>query len=263
MIKALPLSNRRVLHLSGPDTVTFLQGLITNDVARVTDRTPIYAGMLTPQGKYLFDFLIFSDQSGGFYLDIDDSDLTDLQRRLMIYRLRANVEITDVSDGMQIWAFSDHNESIALDPRSSQLGGRAILDNAPKGTSEWAFDDYNDRRIKLGIPDAQNDMIRDKYFWLECGAERLNGVDFHKGCYVGQEQTARMKHRATIKKGLLPFQFSGKPPAKDSDILNGAGKVIGRLHSIGDTHAIGFVRFEKMDEALTADGVPLLAAVLE
>ncbi|UTW56449.1 folate-binding protein YgfZ [Kordiimonas sp. SCSIO 12610] len=263
--RGIKLENRSVLRLKGSDIHTFLQGLITNDVNRATTSDAVYAGLLTPQGKYLFDMIIIADNDD-LLLDIEHARKDDLVRRLTMYKLRADVDIIDESEALNVWAVVSDNEDysdiseapIFTDPRSSALGKRVITESA-LSVSAMSFEDYEKLRIQNTVPDASRDMKTEKYFWLETNADKLNGVDFDKGCYVGQELTARMKHRTSIKKSLVTLNSKEAPIAEGVAILNDAGKTIGETHSACGTTAIGFVRLEylKDDATFTADDVAI------
>ena len=201
-MKVLELIDRGVIRLSGKDSKDLLQGLITNDIERLNDDPALYAAILTPQGKYLFDFFITGD-GDDLLLDCEASRLADLTRRLMMYRLRAEVEISDISDSNKVYALWDSDQGYP-DPRHASMGRRLIAENAPQGDA-LTRETYEAKRLELGLPDASRDIAVDKNFILEANFKELNGVSFIKGCYVGQELTARMNHRTTVKKRLLPM----------------------------------------------------------
>ncbi len=247
-VKALKLNDRAIIKLTGMDTKDLLQGLITNDIRQLNPTHPIYAALLTPQGKYLADFIVY-ESDGAVMLDCEKSYASDLIRRLTMYRMRADVTLEDISDEVSVWALWG-SDDVTLDPRDEQLGGRVILASPPEAESLEA-QEYEEKRVSCGVPGGSLDLIRDKYFWLECGAERLGGVDFNKGCYIGQEQTARMKHRATLKKGIVSVLIEGSAQSGDP-IINGAGQKIGMLHTIAGPYALAFLRFEKADGKLQA-----------
>lgn len=177
------LKNRAVVKITGADAANFLQGLVTNDIKKVNANTSIYAAMLSPQGKYLFDFII----SDGFFVDIDSARAADFIKRLTMYKLRSAVEIslTDLA------VYSDEKNGLP-DPRNANLGSRLIAEkNLPE---DGSFGNYQLLCKKYKIPD-ENVLVPEKSYILKHGFEELNGVDFNKGCYVGQEVTARMKYR--------------------------------------------------------------------
>jgi len=256
----MKLENRSIVRLSGADTRSFLQGLITNDVMAVAPGHAVYAGLLTPQGKYLYDMIIMSD-GDDLLLDVEADRLGEILRRLMMYRLRAAVEITDESERLSVWAaFGDVPETgiSAPDPRAADLGTRMILPAGETPNSEpLPFADYETKRLSLGVPDGSRDMKVDKYFWLETAAERLNGVSFTKGCFIGQELTARMKHRTTLKKLLVPVMVAGGAPEPDTSIITASGKDAGDIRTGAGDHALAYLRIEYKDEPLSAAGKPI------
>ncbi len=245
----IPLSNRAILTLSGPDRRKFLQTLITNDVEKISGAAAIYAALLTAQGKYLHDFFI-TEVGESLFLDCERARLPDLFRRLMMYKLRANIDITDCRDKYDIVAsitgLSGGIISCA-DPRHARMGFRTILP-APENISTCRTTAPYDRfRLSLGLPDGSRDIEMDRTLILEANMEELNGVDFDKGCYVGQEVTARMKYRANLKKRLLPVRVDGPLPDPGTDIINEAGRKIGTIRSGLDNMAMGYFRLALME----------------
>lgn len=246
-IKTLHLERRGVLRLSGKDCRTLLQGLITNDLGKLGPGAPLYAALLTPQGKYLFDFFILED-GDDLLLDCEADLKEALIQRLTFYKLRADVTISDVSDEFQVYVFPANLEkwterSVYTDPRHAGMGFRAVLKRAPKGVEPWSFEDYEDLRLSLGIPDGAGDIEVDKRFILEANLAELNGVDFQKGCYVGQEMTARMNYRGTLKKRLLPATIAGPLPAPGTEFFLG-GKAAGHILSGQGNRVMTLARLE-------------------
>lgn len=253
---AIRLENRGIIALSGADVKTLLQGLITNDIGRLSKGRPIYAALLTPQGKYLHDFIIV--QAGdAIFLDCEAERRTDLIRRLTMYRLRAQADIADRTGDLAVLAIIHVNnlpshlpeDAIAYaDPRDPRLGYRIILPasrGADLGLPLGRMPDYEELRLKLGIPDASRDFQVDKTLILEGNLEQLNGVDFNKGCYVGQELTARMKYRGKVRKRLLAVTIEGPAPAPDTPVFDGA-KEIGVMRSSFGRIGIAFLRVEDL-----------------
>lgn len=240
------LADRGVLEIAGEDRRAFLQGLVSNDVTKVAPDRAIYAALLTAQGKFLHDFFIIAIGEA-FYLDSEAARLADLKRRLGMYKLRAKVTLTDASDRhMVAVSFGDgalksfglstergeavpFGDGVAyVDPRLADLGARllvpragsiASLEGAGFVTSDSAA--YDRLRLGLGVPDGSRDMAVDKAILLESGFDELNGVDWQKGCYIGQELTARTKYRALIKKRLMPVTIEGPLPAPGTPVMLG------------------------------------------
>ena len=185
------LIDRALIRLSGADVRGFLQGLVTNDV---NGPLPVWTGLLTPQGKTLFDFILWAD-GDDLLIDCEADQADGLMRRLTLYRLRRPISITR-EDGLAVHWSLDGSEG-AADPRLAPLGNRWIA--APGQPAVG----WHDHRRSLGVAEGIEDLGSDKYLWLECNADLLNGVSFTKGCYVGQENTARMNYRQKINRRLM------------------------------------------------------------
>tara|TARA_R110002096_G_scaffold432240_1_gene648696 strand:- start:118575 stop:119387 length:813 start_codon:yes stop_codon:yes gene_type:complete len=237
--------NRAIITLSGPERKKLLQGIITANIDQLKNGHGLYGALLSPQGKFLHDFFLYENDET-IYLDCERDRLADLFRRLLMYRLRSNVEIIDQSENYSVVTSSekidDHDLSFS-DPRHPEMGYRAIVKNHTSTNDEKT---YHARRIALGIPEGSNDFIVDKSTVLEGHFEQINGVDFEKGCYVGQEVTARMKYRGKIKKLMFPVTLSDTAPAFGSDIIDEKGNKIGDLRSHCDKYAIALFRIDKM-----------------
>ncbi len=256
--KLLHLENRAVIRVSGPDAKSFLQGLVTNDVESVSSDQAVYAAMLTPQGKFLFDMIIVAD-GDSLLLDIERTRKPDLFRRLMMYKLRANVDLVD--EALSVWAVFDGEAEQGVsytDPRHKALHLRVIAEETPvKDFEILPYEVYEERRIRHGVPDGSRDMAVEKYFWLETNAEKLNGVSFSKGCYVGQELTARMKHRTTLKKKIVPIKFEGFSPETGTLIETASGKKAGEVLTQSGLYALAYLRLEYLDDQLLVGDVAL------
>ena len=274
MAQAAFLDDRGVLSLDGPEAVDFLQGLVSNDVRRVAPDRAIYAALLSPQGKYLFDFLIL-EHEGRLLLDVEAARLPDLLRRLNMYRLRAKVAIADESQRLRVAAAFGPGALAALglggeagaarpfaggvaavDPRLAELGARLVL---PREGAEAALDGaglaradavaWDDWRLGLGVPDGSRDILVDKSFLLESNFEELNGVDFTKGCYVGQENTARSKYRGTVRKRIFRVEArEGELPPPGTPLTAG-GREIGTMRSGRGGRGLALVRLEELEAA--------------
>ena len=226
---------RRILRLKGKDTHGFLQGLVTNDVRKV-DNGLVYAAFLTPQGKYLADFFLLAD-GDDVLMDTDASQTDKLMQRLTMYILRANVQITPTELHVHR-GLSDRPDDGYIDPRNPNLGWRAYRSNeATVADIDWAA-----LQVQHTVPTSGIDLTPDTFI-LEAGFERLNGVDFRKGCYVGQEVTARMKHKTELRKGLAHVKITGDAKSGTPIIANdqAAGTLLSRA---GDT-AIAYLRFDR------------------
>lgn len=260
------LPHRALLRLNGEDTLSFLQGLVTNDVSHMHEGDVRYAAMLSPQGKFLHDFFIISWQ-GAIWIDCDATCIGDLQKRLTLYRLRSKVDIAPAQDMAVAVAWGEVTLAPATDmyifsdPRHVALGYRVIGMQAALGAigTTASRDVYESMRISLGIPDGAQDMVFDKSLLLEFGFEALGGVDFKKGCYVGQEVTARTKYRGQVKKALYQVSaLSGTLPAAGTEIRAGE-VVVGEMHSSIGGKGLALLRMAELDEAIKS-GIKLVAS---
>jgi tRNA-modifying protein YgfZ len=244
------LDDRAVIAVSGPEARDFLQGLITNDVQRVSNDALVYAALLTPQGKILFDFLI-GELNGMLVIDVPAGARDALAKRLSLYRLRTKVDITPRDDLAVAWSAGEAPARFARDPRHPALGFRAIVPraDAPSASGATAFQAL---RLKLGVPEGQ-DFGQDRMFALDSDLDELHGIAFDKGCYVGQELTARMKHRGTARKRLLPVAAKATLPGPDIPVAAG-GREVGTLQSVYDTQGFALLRLDRLEEL---DGSPL------
>lgn len=282
--KISTLRRRGVLKISGLEKKQFLQGLITNDIEKVSETNAVYAALLTPQGKFLFDFFIVQFNST-FYLDCERARAQDLNNKLKMYKLRADVEIENVSDQFEVIAFFGSDDKPAAlqalkapgqasvlgqsivyrDPRLAELGHRLIVPLEDKidiksllEAAEVDEQDYNEHRLQLGVPEGGLDIIPDKSFILESNFDELRGVDHKKGCYIGQEVTSRTKRKAELKKRILPIQFEGTRPSSGSTII-ADGIEIGSLVSVGEQSALALIRMDRAEKAIAAQ-TPLLVS---
>jgi folate-binding protein YgfZ len=266
------LEDRGVLAVSGPDRGSFLQGLVSNDVEKVAADRAAYAALLTAQGKYLHDFIMIAAREA-IWLDGEMARLADLKRRLSIYRLRAKVEIAERPDLAVAAVFGagacgalnlpekaaaarPFAAGVALvDPRLAALGARVMLpcDDirlalTGVGLAEADFAAYDRHRLALGIPDGSRDLVVEKSILLEAGFDELNGVDWQKGCYIGQELTARTKYRGLIKKRLFPVRIEGTAPARGT-IVTSDGKEVGEMRSSHDRLGLALLRLDAVAQA--------------
>ena len=239
---------RQIIEVTGPDRVGFLQGLVTNDVTRA----PVWAAMLTPQGKYLADFLIVP-QGDALLIDVDARLADDLVRRLSMYRLRSDAAIAPT--GMTVsCGTGPAPEGAITDPRHPALGWRLYGADGGDDGSDW-----DAIRVAHTIPETLVELIPNETFPLEAGFERLHGVDFRKGCYVGQEVTARMKHKAELRKGLRTVSVTGTAPP-GTPILMPDGREAGVLYTQSGGRGIAHLRLDRAGPGLTAGGATVDAS---
>ena len=226
------LEDRGILFIQGSDTKEFLQNLITNDINKVDEANSCFSSLLTPQGKYLFDFLVVKHKKG-YFIDCEKKQIEELFKQLNIYKLRSDIEILNLSNEFVVAAFSYEKfisfdeakdlpgntfkygeDPVFLDPRHKKLGGRLIINLEKLYLSLKKLDlkstnpeEYYKLSYELGIPQKNTEKLRNKLFGIECNFEELNGIDFKKGCYIGQEITSRIKLRNKLSKRLLPIQL--------------------------------------------------------
>ena len=241
------LEDRAFVALSGPEAIGFLQGLVTNDIRRVDTQSLLYAALLTPQGKVLFDFLIRRD-GDALYLDCAADARDALVKRLSLYRLRAKVEIVPRNDLVVAW--SDGAEaglSFVRDPRHPDLGYRAVARKIDRPL-EFGAAKFEELRRSRGVPEG-GDFGQDMMFALDADLDELGAISFDKGCYVGQELTARMKHRGTARKRLLPvFAKSEEALPAPGIPVTANGSEIGKLQSVKGPRGFALVRLDKLAE---------------
>ncbi|NNU81348.1 folate-binding protein YgfZ [Halovulum dunhuangense] len=254
MIEAFHATDRAVLRVAGPDHRKFLQDLVTNDIRQLS-RGAVYAALLTPQGKYLADFLIVPGGDESVLLDCDAAQAQDLARRLSMYRLRAKVTIEETAlRVVQLWGEGTPPEGAIADPRDASLGWRLYGPDPQALMAGLAPGDpvaWDALRIERGVPASGRDLVANDSYILESGFDRLNGVDFRKGCYVGQEVTARMRHKTELRKGLVRVRVEGAAPPPGTEILRD-GKRVGTLHSTANGIGLAHLRFDRMGEGMAA-----------
>lgn len=240
--------SRALLALSGPDTDDFLQGLITNDV-KALSAGPLYAAILSPQGKYLFDFI--AQRSGdAILLDIAGDQAAALLSRLNMYKLRAKVEV--VPSALVVMRGGGEAPAGAFaDPRSPLLGWRAYV--AANDSPALPAGYFDAARVEAVVPETGIELLSNDSYILEMGFERLNGVNFRKGCYVGQEVTARMQHKTELRKGLVRVQIGGVVPI-GSDLTRD-GRRIGQVYTQANGKALAYLRHDLAGLDMQAAGV--------
>jgi folate-binding protein YgfZ len=235
------LDDRAVLRIAGPEAREFLQGLLTNDV---TGPLPVYAGLLTAQGKTMFDMIVHDGGDGAVLLDVAATQVEALARRLSMYKLRRAVTI-ELND-LKVFARWGESGGEARDPRTALLGERWLASDA---VADATVADYDRHRMALGVPNSaeMSDLL-----WLETNADELHGVSFTKGCYVGQENTARMHHRDKLRRRLMPVRTSGG----DGAIMAGEREA-GDLRAAAGDLGIAYLRMEYAEAALTRGAEPV------
>ena len=294
-IKAALLDDRGVVRVAGEDARKFLNGLLTTDIDKVRASQASYAALLTPQGKIIVDFLIAEASDGVFLLDCPRAEMPALVQRLSFYKLRAKVTVEDVSEHLAVFAVwdevpanagvapvipakagiqnpgtlgprfreDDRGEIVTFpDPRLPALGFRVIAERSirPGALLDAEQSDasaYTAHRIALGVPEGGIDFAFNDAFPHEADMDQLSGVDFKKGCFIGQEVVSRMEHRGTARTRVVPVSFAGTPPAPGTPVT-AAGKPMGEIGSVAGDHALALLRLDRVSEAL-AEGATLEA----
>ena len=265
-MQAALLPDRGVIKVAGDTARQFLNGLVTGDMAKVAPDSPRFAALLTPQGKIIADFIIAeapAEDGGGFFLDCPQALAATLVEKLNFYKLRAKVMCEDLSDVlgvMAIWegsADSEYGLSYP-DPRLSALGSRIMLPPhlaaaaaADLGAELSGPDDYEIHRIAHGVPRGGLDFVYGDTFPHEADMDQLNGVDFDKGCYVGQEVVSRVEHRASARSRVVPISYEEFAPTSGLPIMAGE-KQVGTLGSTAKGRGLALMRLDRVEDALAS-----------
>jgi tRNA-modifying protein YgfZ len=262
------LDDRGVVRIAGEDVAKFLNGLLTADIGKVTAARASYAALLTPQGKIIVDFLIAQAPDGAFLLDCPRAEAQTLVQRLSFYKLRAKVTIEDLSERLQVFAvWGRGSETPPVggqaapsypDPRTPDLGYRLIAERGTNaavlvGAEAADAEAYAAHRIALGVPDGGIDFAYNDAFPHEADMDQLGGIDFQKGCYIGQEVVSRMEHRGTARTRVVPLAFVGAAPAHGTPVTAG-GKAVGEIGSAANGQALALLRLDRVAEALAGGG---------
>lgn len=276
-LKAAVLPNRGVVRLMGEETRAFLDGLVTSALAGVAPGRAIHAGLLTPQGKVISDFFVTeadAEDGGGFYLDAPLVNLPDLVKRLGFYRLRAKVDITDLSDELAVvavWGGKVDPDELGLafhDPRLPDMGVRAIAHRsqvvalmAESGASVSTADDFHAHRIAHTLAEPGLDYLPSENFPHELNMDQLGGVDFRKGCYVGQEVVSRMEHRGTARTRTIQLIYQDGITVSEGAPVMAGDRQIGRTATGAGGRGVAILRLDRAAEALAAGDVIVAGGV--
>ena len=268
------LKDRAILYVNGQDARDFLQNLISNDINKVTDSSSCFASLLTPQGKFLYEFIVVKHKSG-FFIDCEKSQSEEILKQLNLYKIRSKVEILNLSNEFVVASFSYEKylsidkskdilgftmkyreDPIILDPRNKSLGARLIINLEKLYLSlkklelkDDNIEDYHDQSHKLGIVPKNLNKLKNKLFGIECNFEELNCIDFKKGCYVGQENTARIKLKNKLSKRLLPVKIINGKLDEDEKVYSNdieIGKIL-----INEEYPFALIKFS--DENFNKD----------
>ena len=267
------LPHRSVIAVGGPDRVEFLQGLISNDATKVAPGQAVWAALLTPQGRFLNDMFVVDGGTDTLLLETERERAAGLARKLAMYKLRSKVTVADRGEALEVAVAFGPDAAKALpiagttsfvDPRLPELGVRVI---APAGGAAAALQAqgfsaapahvYDALRLGLGVPDGSRDLPVEKALLLESGFDELHGVDWDKGCYMGQELTARTKYRGLVRRRLMPVHVEGPLP-EPGTLIHLDGKEVGEIRSGSGDRALAMLRLDARDGALTAEGARIV-----
>jgi folate-binding protein YgfZ len=246
------LTNRALVHVGGEEATAFLQGLLTCDIAHLKIGEATFGALLSPQGKILFDFFVVVS-TNGIILDVEKSMAEDLMRRLMFYRLRAKIDIEPMDERTSVFAIWGKGEKppladglIVTDPRLADMGLRAYIRKAPDDIIAKTMDDWHAHRIALGMPEGGFDYAFGSAFPHDCLMDQFKGVDFSKGCYVGQEVVSRMQHRGIARKRVVQVFSETALPAQGTEILSN-GKSCGEITSVSGSNGLAMIRIDRVE----------------
>jgi len=264
MTKICKLDHRIVVAISGQERLAFLQDLITNDVNKTTEEQAVYACLLTPQGKFQHDFLMLADGER-LLLDCEKDRAPSLVKALKIYAMRADVKITTLEDSC-VYAIREgevEHSHMYRDPRHEDLGWRVLMLDGGDLDETAGAADYDMHRISLAVPDSSRDMKPKLSTLLDHNIDFLNGISWDKGCYVGQEVTARMRYRGLVKKRLIPVVVEGGPISQEAGtaITNEAGRNIGELRSHAGAYALVLMKLDAVNESVFLENQSLKIAL--
>lgn len=255
------LTSRGIIRISGPDAQTWLQGLVTNDVSNIGPGEARFAALLSPQGKILFDFFVFRDGKD-LLLDCLQERASDLVKRLSMYKLRSNVTISDFSDSETVEAVWGNDESPGgisyRDPRHPDLGWRVVVPRPGPSYGDVANDNYERHRINCGVPRSGYDFGWDSTFPHEANMDRLNGIDFKKGCYIGQEVVSRVEHRGTARKRIVKVRIHGEHLPTPGTEITAGDITVGVMGSAHGDRGLAMLRLDRIEEARNS-GIALRA----
>jgi hypothetical protein len=283
------LNHRSLLTIEGEDKDSFLQGLITNDIKLLKEENSLYSALLTPQGRFLYDFYLIQ-KDNKIYLECEKNRCEDLKKRLLLYKLKSKVELRDVTESFSVIAVFGETVSpvleleekegatrdflegkLYIDPRYRGIGARGFVPHttsfdsffAPHKITRANISAYEDKRLTFGLPEGNQDMIPEKAIPLESGLQDLHAISFNKGCYLGQELTARTHYQGLVRKRLFPAEIIGPQPDSFAPITRD-GEEVGSLRSAHNNKAIILLRIESFkDFEITQNPFQCQTAVLK
>jgi hypothetical protein len=264
------LPDRGIVEVAGPDAAGFLHNLVTNDIASLPIGQAAYAGLLTPKGKIMFDFLVYRRGEESFLLDCAKDVAADLAKRLALYKLRAKIAVSDHGGELSVGASWGEDAGLPVaqgletydDPRYGPLGKRfiappAFWDEHQSDAGDDAARAYHRHRISLGVPEGGRDFAFGEAFPHDACFEALNGVDYRKGCYIGQEVVSRMHHKGTAKTGVAIVEAAADLP-EGGAVIHAGDSPAGQLGSVDGTRGIAMLRMDRIEKA-QGDGLPVTA----
>ncbi len=250
------LPDRSCLRITGADKKQFLQGLITNDIELLSSDASIYACFLTPQGRFVLDFFVVQmPQDDAYWIEGPSHLLDSFMMQLKLYKLRSDVQIEKVTNAQVGVSLSEKSISALpnafsyRDPRFSDLGFRFIMPSSVPIEQIGSLDQYEDHCLSYGIPQTERDLVPNQTYILEAHLDKLNGVSFDKGCYLGQELTARMKYRGLLKRALYPFKIVKGEPQIGCELIKD-GKEIGKVTNLSTHFGMAFVTISEVQKIL-------------
>ncbi len=277
VMHALIDTRRAVLSVSGPEAREFLQGILTQDMSKVSRERAAYAALLTPQGKIMFDFFILEDEDG-YLIDIRAERAADLLKRLKLYRLRAKVELADRPETSVLLGWGGEAPAPAgfvidpapgriayVDPRLDAMGVRVLVDRETREAAladlgaEASLAAYDANRFALGVPESGVDILPERSFPLDLNFDALHGVDYKKGCFVGQEVTSRMKRKGEVRKRTLIVALDSVRP-EPGDAITAGETTLGEVLSAGAMYALALIRMDRLTKAIDEGYAPHLDA---
>ena len=277
VMHALIEARRAVLSVSGPEAREFLQGILTQDMSKVSRERAAYAALLTPQGKIMFDFFILEDEDG-YLIDIRAERAADLLKRLKLYRLRAKVELADRPETSVLLGWGGEAPAPAgfvidpapgriayVDPRLDAMGVRVLVDRETREAAladlgaEASLAAYDANRFALGVPESGVDILPERSFPLDLNFDALHGVDYKKGCFVGQEVTSRMKRKGEVRKRTLIVALDSVRP-EPGDAITAGETTLGEVLSAGAMYALALIRMDRLTKAIDEGYAPHLDA---
>jgi len=253
-VRSFLLEDRGVLELGGSEAKSFLQGLITQNIDLLTPDGPLYSALLTPQGKFLFDFFVW-DGGEVLFLDVAKDQLMNLARRLLFYKLRADVNVGDASKTYNVWASTGVPDGFCADPRLDGLGARALVraDEPVAVKDDGGSAEWRRHRLELSVTSG-GELTSEKNFPIEANLDLFGAIDFQKGCFVGQEVASRTKRRGTVRKRIVRLVGLPDAPIEKGTAIVANERTVGHLVANVGTSGMALMKLDALDSDLTIEG---------